>query len=208
MARATGSVCKVCRREGLKLFFKGERCYTDKCAYERRPYPPGVHGQGRAKVTDYGVRLREKQRVRKSYGMLERQFRRFYQNALRKKGVTGDYLFELLERRLDNVLFRLGFSKTRAQGRQFVRHGHILVNQRKVSVPSYLVRTGDVITIREGSRSIPAWAEALEFSTRKTLPDWLECDREKWIGRIRELPRREHVGETFKEQYVVEFYSR
>lgn len=208
MARTTGSVCRICRREGVKLFFKGERCYTDKCAYERRPYPPGQHGQSRLKATDYGIRLREKQKMKRSYGMMERQFRKFFRDALRKKGVTGDTLLTLLERRLDNVIFRLGFAKTRNQGRQVVTHGHILVNDRKVSAPSYLVREGDVIRIREGSTNMPLWGEAVEFSTRKTVPDWLESDKDKRVGRVKELPRREHISESFEEQHVVEFYSR
>lgn len=208
MARYTGSVCRICRREGVKLFFKGERCYTDKCSYDRRPYAPGQHGRGRIKTTDYGIRLREKQKMKRSYGMLERQFRAFFKKALKKKGVTGDYLLTLLERRLDNVVFRLGLAKTRSQGRQVVRHGHIRVNERKVSIPSYLVREGDVITVRESSRTIPIWAESVEFSARKMVPEWLEFDTGQWTGRVRELPRREHIGESFQEQYIVEFYSR
>lgn len=208
MARYTGPRCRLCRREGMKLFLKGERCYTDKCAFERRSYAPGQHGQARVKVSDYGVRLREKQRVRRIYGVQESQFRAYFQEADRQKGVTGTNLLRLLERRLDNVVYRLGFAVSRAQARQLVRHGHFLVNGRRVDIPSFLVKVGDVIEVREKSRDIQPIKEAMEAVARKGIPDWLELDVENFKGKVKALPERHHITMPIKEQFIVEFYSK
>lgn len=208
MARYTGPRCRLCRREGMKLFLKGERCYTDKCAFERRSYAPGQHGQARVKVSDYGVRLREKQRVRRIYGVQESQFRAYFQEADRQKGVTGTNLLRLLERRLDNVVYRLGFAVSRAQARQLVRHGHFLVNGRRVDIPSFLVKVGDVIEVREKSRDIQPIKEAMEAVARKGIPDWLELDVENFKGKVKALPERHHITMPIKEQLIVEFYSK
>ncbi len=192
----------------MKLFLKGERCYTDKCAFERRSYAPGQHGQARVKVSDYGVRLREKQRVRRIYGVQESQFRAYFQEADRQKGVTGTNLLRLLERRLDNVVYRLGFAVSRAQARQLVRHGHFLVNGRRVDIPSFLVKVGDVIEVREKSRDIQPIKEAMEAVARKGIPDWLELDVENFKGKVKALPERHHITMPIKEQLIVEFYSK
>ena len=208
MARYTGPRCRLCRREGMKLFLKGERCYTDKCAFERRSYAPGQHGQARVKVSDYGIRLREKQRVRRIYGVQESQFRAYFQEADRQKGVTGTNLLRLLERRLDNVVYRLGFAVSRAQARQLVRHGHFLVNGRRVDIPSFLVKVGDEIQVREKSRDIQPIKEAMEAVARKGIPDWLELDADNFKGKVKALPERHHITMPIKEQFIVEFYSK
>jgi small subunit ribosomal protein S4 len=208
MARYTGPSCKLCRREGEKLFLKGDRCYTDKCAFDRRPYPSGQHGQRRAKATEYGIRLREKQKVRRIYGVLERQFRRYFDMADAQKGVTGENLLVLLERRLDNVCYRLGFATTRSDARQLVRHGHVQVNGKTVSIPSYLVKPGDTISIRERSRQLERVRAALEGVDRRGVPDWLELDKGGVTGKVRSMPVREAIALPVKEQLIVEFYSR
>jgi len=208
LARYTGPRCRLCRREGMKLFLKGERCYTDKCAFERRSYAPGQHGQARVKVSDYGIRLREKQRVRRIYGVQESQFRAYFQEADRQKGVTGTNLLRLLERRLDNVVYRLGFAVSRAQARQLVRHGHFLVNGRRVDIPSFLVKVGDEIQVREKSRDIQPIKEAMEAVARKGIPDWLELDADNFKGKVKALPERHHITMPIKEQFIVEFYSK
>lgn len=208
MARYRGSVCRLCRRESTKLFLKGERCFTDKCALERRPYPPGQHGQKRAKKTEYGLLLREKQKLRRIYGVLESQFRRYFAEAERRKGVTGEILLVLLERRLDNVVYRMGFANSRNQARQLVRHGHVIVNGRKVNIPSYQVKVGDVIKIKEKSREIPFLKEALEGIARRGIPSWLEVDAERLEGRIKAMPTREEIAIPVQEQLIVEFYSK
>ena len=208
MARYTDSVCRLCRREGVKLFLKGERCYTDKCAIERRNYPPGQHGQARAKFSEYAIQLREKQKLRRIYGVLERQFRRYFAMAERGKGVTGESLLILLERRLDNLVYRMGFANSRSEGRQLVRHGHCTINGRKVNIPSYLVKTGDVITIRDKSRQVARIAEALEASQRRGIPDWLEVDRQTFTGRVKALPARADLTTPINEKLVVELYSK
>jgi small subunit ribosomal protein S4 len=208
MARYTESVCRLCRREGVKLFLKGERCYTDKCAIERRNYPPGQHGQARAKFSEYAIQLREKQKLRRIYGVLERQFRRYFAIAERGKGVTGESLLILLERRLDNLVYRMGFANSRSEGRQLVRHGHCAINGKKVNIPSYLVRAGDVITIREKSRQVARIAEALEASQRRGIPDWLEVDRQTFTGRVKALPARADLTAPINEKLVVELYSK
>jgi small subunit ribosomal protein S4 len=208
MARYTDSVCRLCRREGVKLFLKGERCYTDKCAIERRNYPPGQHGQARAKFSEYAIQLREKQKLRRIYGVLERQFRRYFHSAERGRGVTGEALLVLLERRLDNMVYRMGFANSRSEGRQLVRHGHCAINGRKVNIPSYLVRAGDVITIRESSRAIARIGEALEASQRRGIPDWLEVDRQTFTAKVKTLPLRADLTTPINEKLVVELYSK
>lgn len=208
MARYTGPVCKQCRREGMKLFLKGERCYTDKCSFDRRPYPPGQHGQRRIKFTEYGIRLREKQKVRRIYGMLEKQFRRYFVEADRVKGVTGEELLKLLERRLDSTCYRLGFASTRADSRQLVRHKHVLVNGKSVNIPSFIVKPGDKIEIREKSQKKQRVVDALEQVERRGVPEWLELDKDKFAGTVKTLPNREEITLPIEEQLIVEFYSR
>ena len=208
MARYTGAVCRHCRREGLKLFLKGERCYTDKCAIERRNYPPGAHGQARPKFSEYSIQLREKQKLRRIYGVLERQFRRYFAMADRGRGVTGETLLQLLERRFDNIVYRLGFATSRAEARQLVRHGHFRVNGRKVDVPSYLVRPGDTITVRERSRQVARIREALELAQRRGVPEWLEVSAEAFAGSVKALPARADLTMPINEKLVVELYSK
>ena len=208
MARYTGAVCRQCRREGLKLFLKGERCYTDKCAIERRNYPPGEHGQARPKFSEYSIQLREKQKLRRIYGILEAQFRRYFQMADRGRGVTGETLLQLLERRMDNIVYRLGFATSRAEARQLVRHGHFRVNGRKVDVPSYLVRAGDAVSVRERSQKVTRIQEALELAQRRGIPDWLEVTPESFAGRVKALPQRTDLTMPINEKLVVELYSK
>ena len=208
MARYTGPSCKLCRREGLKLFLKGERCYTDKCSFDRRPYPPGQHGQRRMKFTEYGILLREKQKVRRIYGMLEKQFRSYFDRADRTKGVTGEAFLGLLERRLDSTCYRLGFAWTRSDGRQLVRHRHVKVNGQTVNIPSFQVKPGDVITIRERSQQKVRVQSALEGVERRGVPEWLELDKEKLTGTVKTMPNREEITLPIQEQLIVEFYSR
>ena len=210
MARYTGPKCRLCRREGVKLYLKGERCFTDKCAFERRPYPPGQRKERVSKKTDYGIRLREKQKLKRIYGMTEKQFKRFFEEADRRKGVTGDNFLVLLERRLDNVVYRLGFASSRSQARQLVAHGHIAVNGRKVDIPSYLVRPGDVVEVREKSRDIPFIKESMEIAQRRGIPNWLELDADNFKGTVKSYPDPEELREQVPVnlQYVVEFYSR
>jgi small subunit ribosomal protein S4 len=208
VARYTGAVCRLCRREGLKLFLKGERCYTDKCAIERRNYPPGEHGQARPKFSEYSVQLREKQKLRRMYGVLEGQFRRYFQLADRAKGVTGEILLQLLERRLDNIVYRIGFATSRSEARQLVRHGHFQVNGRKVNVPSYLVRAGDTVSVRERSQKVTRIQEALELAQRRGVPDWLDVTPESYAGRVKALPVRSDLTMPINEKLVVELYSK
>jgi small subunit ribosomal protein S4 len=208
LARYTGSVCRLCRRENLKLFLKGERCYTDKCAIERRNYPPGQHGQGRPKFSEYSIQLREKQKVKRMYGLLEKQFRRTFAEAARSRGITGETLLVLLERRLDNVTYRLGFAGSRAEARTLVRHGHITVNGKKVNIPSYTVRVGDVVAVKEPSRQITRVLSALEGSQRRGVPDWAEVDRDACSGRIKILPSRSDITMPINEKLIVELYSK
>jgi small subunit ribosomal protein S4 len=208
MARYIGPVCKLCRREGMKLFLKGDRCYSDKCSFDRRPYPPGQHGQARVKFSEYGLRLREKQKVRRMYGVLERQFRKYFHSADRTKGVTGENLLSLLERRLDNVVYRLGFAATRNEGRQLVLHQHVLVNGKRVNVPSFLVKVGDKISIREKSRTIPRIKESVQGAERRGQISWMELDKESFTGTVKTQPVREEITLPVTEQLIVEFYSR
>ena len=208
MARYTGSVCRLCRRENLKLFLKGDRCYSDKCAFERRSYPPGQHGKGRSKYSDYGIQLREKQKVKRIYGVLEKQFRLYFQKAERMKGITGDNLLLLLERRMDNMVFRLGFASSRSEARQLIRHGHFLVNGKRVNIPSYLISQGETIEVREKSKKIPRVVESLEAVARRGVPHWLELDDKKMAGKVALLPSREDLIMPIKEQLIVELYSK
>jgi len=208
LARYTDSVCRLCRREGLKLFLKGERCYTDKCAIERRNYPPGEHGQGRSKFSEYAVQLREKQKVKRMYGLMERQFRRYFSLAETARGITGETLLLLLEQRLDNMIYRMGFATSRAEARQLVRHGHFLVDGRKVDIPSYLLRPGQIVTVHERSRAVARILEALEQAERRGVPDWLEVQREAFSGRVKALPARADLTMPINEKLVVELYSK
>jgi small subunit ribosomal protein S4 len=208
LARYTDSVCRICRREAMKLYLKGDRCYSDKCAYERRSYPPGQHGQARSKLSGYGVQLREKQKIRRMYGILENQFRATFKEAERQKGITGTNLLVLLERRLDNAVYRFGFANSRAQARQIVRHNHFLVNGKKVNIPSYLLRPGDVVSVREQSRQLGSINDAMEALPRRGLLPWLEVDRTKYEGIFKVYPARDEMNLPVQEQLVVELYSK
>jgi small subunit ribosomal protein S4 len=209
MARYRGSVCKICRREGEKLYLKGERCYTDKCPIERRPYGPGQHGKDRrGKPSEYGIQLREKQKVKSIYGILERQNRRYFKMATKMPGIAGENYLQLLERRLDNVVYRLGFATSRNEARQFVLHGHIQVNGRKVNIPSYLVDVEDTITVKEGSSKLPRFKEVFEINADLKVPEWLSVDMEKAEGRVLALPTRDDIDYPVEENLIVEFYSR
>ena len=209
MARYTGPVCKLCRRENMKLFLKGERCYGDKCAYTRRPYPPGQHGQGRIKLSEYAVRLREKQKVRRIYGVLERQFRAYYTKASHSKGRTGEEMIALLESRLDNFVHRCGFASTRKEGRHLVQHAHCLVNGKTVNIPSYQLKPGDKVSIHERSRKIPYIAAAMAAAERRPVMSWVELDKENFVATLKTKPVREELNEpAIREQLIVEYYSR
>lgn len=209
MARETGASCRLCRRENLKLFLKGDRCYGDKCAFERRPYPPGQHGQRRGgKLSDYQLQLREKQKVKRIYGLLENQFRRYYELAEKQKGITGTNLLLLLECRLDNVMYRMGFASSREQARQLVRHNHVMVNNRRVNIPSFQVKVGDEVEIKEKSRKVPVILEAMETVARRGVPNWMELDKEKFRGIFKALPNREDVTMPIQENLIVELYSK
>lgn len=210
MARYVGPRCRLCKREGMKLFLKGERCYTDKCAFERRSYPPGQHGpmQLRIKLSDYGIRLREKQKVKRIYGISEKQMRKYYDMAINMPGQAGHNLLQLLERRLDNVVYRLGFAQSRVQARQMVNHGFFLVNGHPVDIPSYLVKPGEVIELKEKYRNLPQIQENLEVRTQKGIPSWLELEPENFKGRVKALPSREDITMPIHESYIIEFYSK
>jgi len=211
MARYTGAVCKLCRREGEKLFLKGERCEGPKCAIERRSYPPGLHGRQqrfRRKQSDYALQLREKQKVRRIYGVMERQFRRYYREALRRTGHTGQVLLQILERRLDNVVYRMGFAESRAQARQLVLHGHFDVNGRKTNVPSFLVKPGDQVRVRDRSRNLAFFQAQKDEMAHKKPPAWLAVDGNALQGQVLTLPTREDIDFTINEQLIVEYYSR
>ena len=208
MARYRGSVCRLCRGEGIKLFLKGDRCYSDKCAFERRGYAPGEHGQLRRKKSDYGVQLREKQKLKRMAGLLEKQFRSYFEKADRQKGVTGTNLLLLLERRMDNMVYRMGFANSRTEARQLVRHNHFLVNGKKVNIPSYLVKVGDAIQVKEKSRKVTSILDAVETVARRGVPQWLEVDKDNYVGTVKALPTREELTMPIQEQLVVEFYSK
>ncbi|MEZ5292153.1 MAG: 30S ribosomal protein S4 [Vicinamibacterales bacterium] len=208
MARYTGPVCRLCRREGMKLFLKGERCYTEKCAIEKRNMPPGQHGRRRAsKLAGYGVQLREKQKVKRVYGVLEDQFRRYFEMADRQRGITGETLLQLLERRLDNAVYRMGFATSRAQARQLVRHGHFLVNGKKVDIPSYSLKAGDSVSVRQSSRENPAILHAVDEVKGRGIPEWLTLEGE--LGaKVLSMPTREQINLPVQEQLIVELYSK
>ncbi|MBU0991775.1 MAG: 30S ribosomal protein S4 [Proteobacteria bacterium] len=208
MARYRGSVCRLCRRENLKLFLKGDRCYSDKCGFDRRGYPPGQHGQRRTKFSDYGIQLREKQKVKRLFGLSEKQFRMLFEKADSKKGITGTNLLVFLETRLDNVVYRLGFVNSRTQGRHFVRHGHFIVNGKRVDIPSFMVRPGDVIEVREKSRTVQAINDALDAVVRRGLPQWIEIEKESYKGTVKALPARDDITMPIQEQLIVELYSK
>ena len=208
MARYTESQCRICRREAMKLYLKGDRCYSDKCAIERRNYPPGQHGQNRGKMSDYGLQLREKQKIKRMYGLVEKQFKSYFKEADRQKGVTGTNFLVMLERRLDNTVYRLGFANSRSQARQLVRHNHLLVNGRKVNIPSYLLRPGDTITVAEGSRTLAIINESVGALPRRGLAAWLDLDTAKYEGIFKVYPSREEMNLPVQEQLVVEFYSK
>ncbi len=208
MARYNGSVCRLCRREGMKLFLKGERCFTDKCSIERRNYPPGVHGQARPKFSDYGNQLREKQKVRRIYSVLERQFRRVVSDAERMKGVSGENLLALLERRLDNAIYRLGFATSRNEARQLVRHGHFEVNGRKVTIPSFRLRVGEVISLSPRGKKTARIEAAIETADAGAVPAWLSLDKNAKTGQVVDQPQREQITIPIQEQLIVELYSR
>ncbi|MFW5486874.1 MAG: 30S ribosomal protein S4 [Desulfovibrio sp.] len=208
MARYNGPKCRLCRREGEKLFLKGDRCYTDKCAYERRPYAPGMHGRARKKMSDYALQLREKQKVRRMYGVLEHQFLLYFKEADRRKGVTGTNLLAQLECRLDNVIYRMGFANSRDQARQLVRHGVFMRNGRRVSIPSMQIRPGDVIEVREENRKIPVVQEAQNVIARRGVPSWMEVDGAAFKGTVKAVPVREDIQHPINEQLIVELYSK
>jgi small subunit ribosomal protein S4 len=206
VARYSGPVCKLCRREGMKLFLKGERCLTEKCSVERRSYPPGEHGRGRIKQSEYLLQLREKQKARRYYGLLEKQFRLYYERASHRSGVTGENLLRMLETRLDNVVYRLGFAASRAQARQLVRHGHFLVNGRRVNIPSYQVKPNDVVTVRPGSAAEQVVRDATDLTA--SVAPWLQADHDGLTGKVLKLPEREEIDTPVQESLIVELYSK
>ena len=208
MGRYNGAVCRLCRREKMKLFLKGSRCYTPKCAVERREYVPGMHGQGRQKLSDYGVQLREKQKVKRIYGVLERQFKFYFKNASRSKGVTGAALLTTLETRLDNVLYRMGLAASRAEARQVVRHGHVVVNKRQVNIPSYQVAVGDVVTVSGSEKMVQRYKDLLEANKDQRRAEWLEFDPAHLQATVKKLPERGDVQMPIQEQLIVELYSK
>lgn len=208
MARYRDSVCRQCRREGLKLFLKGDRCYTDKCAFERRSYAPGQHGLRRRKFSDYGAQLREKQKVKRIYGVLENQFRKYFQMSEKMKGVTGENLLLLLERRLDNMIYRMGFANSRNQARQLVRHKHFTINGRGTNIPSYLIKSGDVVAVKEKSKNVKEIKESMEAVERRRVPEWLALEKDKFQARVVAFPTREQLTMPIQEQLIVELYSK
>lgn len=208
MARYTGPLCRLCRREGEKLFLKGTRCYTEKCAVERRKYPPGQHGQNRGKLSDYGLQLREKQKVRRVYWIMEDQFRNYFEKATRLKGITGEVLLQLLERRLDNAVYRMGLALNRREARQLVRHGHFTVNGRKVDIPSYLLKDGDSVAVAEPSRELQAITESLAIAEQRGFPDWVAVDTKSLTGKFVRVPSRDEIQLPVQEQLIVELYSK
>jgi len=208
MARYSGPLCRICRRQGEKLFLKGDRCFTEKCGVERRKYPPGQHGQGRGKLSDYGIQLKEKQKARKSYGLVESQFRKYFHEAERQKGTTGEVLLQLLERRLDSTVFRMGFAVNKREARHLINHGHFKVNGRTISIPSYLVKVGDFIEVKEASRKIPAVADNISKIEHKGLPGWVEVDVAGFKGKVLHIPSMEEMQLPIQEQLIVELYSK
>ena len=208
MARYTGAVCRLCRREGQKLFLKGDRCYTDKCAMNNRAFAPGQHGQGRSKASEYGLQLREKQKAKRFYGVLESQFRGYFEMADRRPGQTGENLLSILESRLDNVLFRAGFGRTRMETRQIVDHKHVLVNGECVNIPSYLIKAGDVVSIKEDAKSSQRYKDVLEVTAGRLTPEWLDVDQENLVATVKQLPTREMIDVPVNEMLIVELYNK
>lgn len=208
MARYTGAVCRLCRREGDKLFLKGERCYSAKCAMERRPYAPGQHGNRRSKISEYGLQLRTKQKAKRIYGVLETQFRNYYEKAAHQKGITGENLLILLEMRLDNVAYRAGLGRSRTEARQVVRHNHVLVNGKKVNIPSYQMKVGDVITVKEKSQSLQGIKTIIETTSSRTIPEWMDADLENFTAKVVEKPVRDQILIPVEETLIVELYSK
>lgn len=208
MARYTGAVCKLCRREGMKLYLKGERCYKDKCGFEKKPYPPGQHGQGRKKISDFGLQLREKQKVKRLYGVLEKQFRRYFDKATRMDGITGENLLQLLERRLDNIVYRAGFAGSRKEARQMVKHCHFLVDGKKVDIPSFLVKPGTVIEVREKSQNFSRMKDCLDTADGRGVTDWIALEKSNFKAVVNRLPEREDIGYEIQEHLIVELYSK
>lgn len=208
MSCVNTSVCKVCRRENAKLFLKGDRCYTDKCSFERRPYPPGQHGQSRLKFSEYALQLREKQKAKRFYGVSERQFSRYFQEAERKKGITGETLLKILEARLDNVVYTLGFASSRREARQIVKHNHVLLNGKRCNVPSLLLEKGDVVQIAEDSKNMVKIQSAIQAVSRRQMPTWLDSDHANFKGFIKDIPARDEVSLVIEENMIVEYYSR
>lgn len=208
MARNCDSVCRLCRRENQKLFLKGDRCSTEKCSFERRQYPPGQHGQGRIKFSEFGLQMREKQKIKRMYGLPERQFRLLFESAERAKGITGSTMISMLERRLDNVTYRSGFANSRAEARQLVSHGHMRVNGKRVDIPSYMVKKGDLVAVTEKSRSMTRVQAALEAVKRREIPQWLDLDSQAACSKVRDLPSRDDVTAQMEERLVVELYSK
>lgn len=208
MARYTESVCRLCRRENQKLFLKGDRCYSDKCSVARRAYAPGQHGQSKKKLSEYGIQLREKQKAKRFYGVLESQFRKYFEMAATKKGITGENLLQILESRLDNVVYRMGFGNSRPESRQLVNHGHFTVNGKRLNIPSYIVKAGDVIGMKEKSMNIERIKEIVENTSSRAVPQWLDVDKEKMVGKVVSLPKREDVDLPVQEHLIVELYSK
>lgn len=209
MARYIGPVCKLCRREGMKLYLKGDRCYSEKCSFTRRPYPPGQHGQGRIKLSEYAIRLREKQKVRRIYGVVEKQFRGYYNLASRRKGRTGEEMLSLLERRLDNVIYRMGFAASRSDARQLLRHGHVHINGKRVDIPSFIINVGDKLELKDKAQKFGRVEAAAGGADKRPILSWLEVDRDKRTGTIKALPVRDELNEPLiDEQLIVEYYSR
>lgn len=208
MARYTGPVCRLCRREGMKLFLKGDRCYSDKCGIERREYFPGQHGQARSKLSEYGVQLREKQKIKRIYGILEKQFRRIYKEATRMKGITGENLIALLESRLDNVVYRLGFASSRTEARSFISQRHFQVDGKVVNIPSFILKAGSSVTVREKSRNLKRIAESLDAVQRRGVPEWMHLDTSHFTGKLLMVPNRQQITIPMNEQLVVELYSK
>jgi len=208
LARYTGPVCKICRREAMKLFLKGERCLSDKCAFERRSYPPGEHGRGRIKESEYAKQLREKQKVKRTYGLLEKQFRGYYQKAARQQGITGENLLRLLEMRFDDVVYRAGFAFSRPEARQLVRHGHFMINGRRVDIPSYRLKVGDIFNMAPKAGAAERIRQAAGAASKAVIPEWLEIDSKNLTGKVTALPTREQITMPVHEQLIVELYSK